>query len=83
MITLVIIIFLIAKRSEIIKALAKAILSVVGIKYLEPSAPVPVANVQTLYRVMVGSNAIRENAVKQVEKLKAAGFDATIMIFNK
>lgn len=59
----------------------------VGINYLEPSAPTkpsaPVANGQTLYRVMVGSNAVRENAAKQVEKLKAAGFDATIMIFNK
>ncbi|MDU2672849.1 MAG: hypothetical protein E7C49_12635 [Clostridium sp.] len=36
-----------------------------------------------LYRVMGGSYSIRENAEKQVNKLKAAGFDATIMIFNE
>lgn len=37
---------------------------------------------QTLYRVMAGSFSSRENAKRQVNKLKAAGFDATIMIFN-
>ncbi len=31
---------------------------------------------------MAGSFAARENAEKQKEKLKAAGFDATIMIFK-
>ena len=31
---------------------------------------------------MAGSYAVRENAEKQVQKLKAAGFDATIMIFT-
>jgi len=62
-----------------------------GIKYLPsaqvlPLAPEPPApNQQTsqvLYRVMAGSYAVRENAEKQKEKLKAAGFDATIMIFT-
>ena len=68
------------KRNEIIKAITIAILSQLGIKYI-PSTPPPTG--QTLYRVMVGSFRQRENAEKQVQKLKAAGFDATIMIFNK
>lgn len=72
-----------AKRNEIIKALAKAILAQVGIDYIEPSAPTQAESVQTLYRVMAGSYSVRENAENQVQKLKAAGFDATIMIFNK
>ena len=38
---------------------------------------------QTLYRVMAGSFANRANAERQVNKLKAGGFDAVIMIFNK
>ncbi len=64
-----------SKRDEIIKAIAGAILSQLGIKYT--------ANSQTLYRVMAGSFKERENAQRQVQKLKQAGFDATIMIFNK
>ncbi|MDK2986805.1 MAG: N-acetylmuramoyl-L-alanine amidase [Clostridia bacterium] len=66
------------KRNEIIKAITTAILSQLGIKYI-PSPPTG----QTLYRVMAGSFGQRENAEKQVQRLKAAGFDATIMIFNK
>ncbi|MFV0503762.1 MAG: N-acetylmuramoyl-L-alanine amidase [Lachnospirales bacterium] len=72
-----------AKKNEIIKALARAILAQVGIDYVEPSEPIQSANKQTLYRVMAGSYAVRENAEKQVQRLKTAGFDATIMIFNK
>lgn len=72
-----------AKRNEIIKALAKAILAQVGIDYIEASAPTQSENGQTLYRVMAGSYSVRENAENQVQKLKAAGFDAVIMIFNK
>ncbi|SKA92264.1 N-acetylmuramoyl-L-alanine amidase [Clostridium sp. USBA 49] len=76
-----------AKRNEIIKAIAKAILSQIGINYVETSpqtAETPqISNGQTLYRVMAGSYSVRENAENQVQKLKAAGFDATIMIFNK
>lgn len=72
-----------SKRNEIIKALAKAILAQVGVDYIKPSAPTQAESGQTLYRVMAGSYSVRENAEKQVQKLKAAGFDATIMIFNK
>jgi N-acetylmuramoyl-L-alanine amidase len=69
------------KRDEIVKALSKAILTQLGIKYVEPQPPL--TGGQTLYRVMAGSYAIRENAEKQVERLKKAGFDATVMIFEK
>lgn len=72
-----------SKRNEIIKALAKAILAQVGVDYIEPSVSTQPASGQTLYRVMAGSYKSRENAEKQVQKLKAAGFDAVIMIFNK
>ena len=71
-----------AKRNEIIKGLAKAILAQVGVDYIELSELTQSANKQTLYRVMAGSYAVRENAEKQVQRLKAAGFDATIMIYN-
>lgn len=74
-----------SKRDEIIKAIVKAILSQVGIGYAEPTtgSQSPTASGgQTFYRVMAGSFAIRENAVRQRDRLKAAGFDATIMIFK-
>ncbi|WP_333887900.1 N-acetylmuramoyl-L-alanine amidase [Clostridium sp.] len=67
------------KRNEIIKAVAKAVLSQIGVNYVENSAP----QQTVLYRVMAGSYSKRENAKEQVEKLKKAGFDASIMIFNK
>jgi len=72
-----------SKISEIIKALAKAILAQVGVNYIEPSAPTQTESSQTLYRVMAGSYSVRANAENQIQKLKAAGFDASIMIFNK
>ena len=71
-----------SRRSEIIKVISMAILAQLGISYKEES----VSNSndgKTLYRVMAGSFSVRENAEKQVQKLKAAWFDATIMIFNK
>ena len=70
------------KKYEIIKAIAKAILAEVGIGYIGTSAEIEQTNGQTLHRVMAGSYAVRENAENQVQKLKEAGFDATIMIFN-
>lgn len=70
------------KKKEIIKAISKAILAQLGIAYKEESVSNS-SDGKTLYRVMAGSFSIRENADKQVQKLKAAGFDATVMIFNK
>ena len=74
-----------SKRNEIIKALARAILAQLGITFVEASVlSEPQSTVgQTFYRVMAGSYSVRENAENQVQKLKAAGFDACIMIFNK
>lgn len=72
-----------SKRNEIIKALAKAILAQVGVGCVEASTRAQAESGQTLYRVMAGSYKSRENAEKQVQRLKAAGFDAVIMIFNK
>lgn len=78
------------KRNEIIIEIAKAILSQLGISYKENKSNEAIAQQkqqatsgQILYRVMAGSYAVRDNAEKQVKKLKKAGFDATIMIFNK
>lgn len=82
------------KRDEIVAGITKAILEQLGIAYVavSPPAPVPTATElpptpnqqcgQVLYRVMAGSFAARENAERQVQKLKVAGFDATIMIFK-
>ena len=69
------------KFNEIAKVISKAILSQLGIKYVESTGSSPSG--QSLYRVMAGSFKERENAERQVKKLKSAGFDATIMIFNK
>ena len=68
-----------AKFDAIVKSLTKAILEEMGINYTEPVASL---NKQTLYRVMAGSYANRYNAIRQVEKLKKEGFDATIMIYK-
>lgn len=69
------------KRKEIIEILTKAILSQFGIDYKEESVSNSSGG-KTLYRVMAGSFSVRENADKQVKRLKAAGFDATIIVFN-
>lgn len=74
------------KRNEIIKVLAKAILAVVGVIYVEASAQIQASmqapKGQVFYRVVEGSYSVRENAENQVQKLKAVGVDATIMIFK-
>lgn len=78
------------KRNEIIREIVKAILSQLGINYKENAFNESTAHQkqqatsgQTLYRVMAGSYGVRDNAEKQVKKLKSAGFDACITIFNK
>lgn len=79
-----------SKRNEIVKAIAKAMLSQIGIGYKENKSNEvkvqqnhQVTSGQTLYRVMAGSYTVRDNAEKQVKKLKLAGFDGVIMIYNK
>ncbi|MBU3179980.1 N-acetylmuramoyl-L-alanine amidase [Clostridium psychrophilum] len=70
------------KRNEIIKVLAKVILDKVGVKYVEPLVPTQTEIGQAIYRVMEGSYSVRKNAENQVQKLKAIGVDAKIMIFK-
>ena len=74
------------KKNNIIKAVTKGILTHVGMSYKECTS-IPVQNIKEqgnkIYRVMAGSYAVRENAEKQIRKLKLAGFDATIMAFEK
>lgn len=72
-----------SKRSEIVNALTKAILSQLGINYVQAVVAKQEISKGTLYRVMAGSYAVRKNAENQVQMLKNAGFDATVMIFNK
>ncbi len=72
-----------SKRNEIIQSIAKAILAEVGVNYVEPVAAPQPANGGTLYRVMAGSFSDKANAEQQVQRLKAVGFDAIIMTFNK
>lgn len=71
-----------SKKKEIIKAVSKAILSQLGITYKEESVSNS-SDDKKLYRVMAGSFSNRGNADVQVQKLKASGFDAAIMVFNK
>jgi len=71
------------KRNEIVKVLAKAILMQVGVNYVEASGTLEADSNKLMYRVMSGSYSSRENAEKQVQKLKASGFDAAIMIVDK
>lgn len=75
------------KRQELIDGITKAILEQLGVKYRENTsanveAPPTPADEKILYRVMAGSFANRDNANRQVKRLKEAGFDATIMIFR-
>jgi len=72
-----------SNRNEIIKAITKAILAQLGINYIEPVIVQPQPASQSIYRVMTGSFTQRVNADNQVQKLKTAGFDAVIIIFNK
>lgn len=71
-----------SKKNEIIKAISKAILTELGIAYKEESVS-NFSDDKTLYRVMAGSFSNRENAEEQVKKLKAVGFDVTIMRMNE
>lgn len=70
------------KQEEFAVAIAKGILEYVGIAWKAETITQPVTS-NTLYRVMAGSYSSRENANKQIERLKALGIDATIMVFNK
>lgn len=68
------------KKSKVVQAISKSVLEQLGVKYVpQESKPIPT----TLFRVMTGSYSNRDNAEKQVKKLKVAGFDAVIMTVNR
>lgn len=77
-----------ANFDRIVSGIASAILEEVGITYGQapapapPPDPAPPPTSDTFYRVMAGSFKERKNANAQVDRLKKAGFDATIMIFK-
>lgn len=72
-----------AKRNEIIRVIAKAVLSQLGISCTGKIPEKQISTEKTAYRVMAGSFSSRENAEVQLKKLKTAGFDAVIMTFSK
>ncbi len=73
-----------SKLDEIVTGISKAILLQLGVEYStsQNQSQSPTVPSNTLYRVMAGSYANRDNAEIQVNKLKKAGFDASIMIFK-
>lgn len=64
---------------KIAKALFEGITNTV---YTPPAPPTPPAS-STMFRVVCGTYASRENAVAQQEKLKQAGFDSFLVAYNK
>ncbi|ADL51912.1 N-acetylmuramoyl-L-alanine amidase [Clostridium cellulovorans] len=81
-----------SKRNELILAITNAILSQLGIKAQSSEVtlenpktiqPITISkNDQKIYRVVSGSYTNRLNAEKQVQKLKASGFEAVIMVYD-
>ena len=65
-----------AEQKAMGKAIAKGILKELGIAYVEEKVNTTPAK---LYKVQVGSFAVRANAEALVKKLKADGYDAIIV----
>ena len=65
-----------AEQKAMGKAIAKGILKELGIAYVEEKVTTTPAK---LYKVQVGSYAVRANAEAMVKKLKADGYDAIIV----
>lgn len=69
--------------TEIGEAIAKGLCEYLGVKYVpakqETPKPAEPAQGDTLYRVQVGAFAVRANADRMLEKLKAAGFAGFIV----
>lgn len=70
--------WIVEHTTEIGEAIAKGLCKYLGVKYVpaKTEAPKPAGPAQsdTLYRVQVGAFAVRANADRMLEKLKAAGF---------
>lgn len=75
--------WIVEHTTEIGEAIAKGLCKYLGVKYVpakqETPKPAEPAQVDTLYRVQVGAFAVRANAEKMLEKLKAAGFAGFIV----
>ena len=70
------------KQKEFALAIARGILSYLGIKYQEPKKEEPKQQKESgkLYKVQVGAFSKRENAEKLLKELKTKGFDGFIKI---
>lgn len=69
-----------AERKTMGIAIAKGILSTLGITYVEPKPVVTDTNVgDKIYRVQVGAYKVKANAEAMQKKLKDAGFTAIIV----
>lgn len=69
--------FLVNRREDAARAIAKAIVAIDGRTWLEPDAPQePDPAPRGLFRVQAGAFAKKANAEAQAEKLRAAGYDA-------
>lgn len=75
--------WIVEHTTEIGEAIAKGLCKYLGVKYVpakqETPKPAEPAQVDTLYRVQVGAFAVRANADRMLEKLKAAGFAGFIV----
>ena len=75
--------WIVEHTTEIGEAIAKGLCKYLGVKYVpakqETPKPAEPAQSDTLYRVQVGAFAVRANADRMLEKLKAAGFSGFIV----
>lgn len=66
--------YIINHTVELAEAICKGICKHYGVKYVAPTATTAPTTTGKLYRVQVGAYSQYENAKKQLEKIKAAGF---------
>lgn len=78
--------WIIDHKKDIAEAIVKGLCNYYGVKYVSPTAPEkppePVSS-DTLYRVQVGAFAVKANAERMRDKLKADGYDAFIVEVKK
>ena len=60
-------------------AIAKGVLTTLGISHKKEETPVKKEETTTIYRVQVGAYKVKANAQAMQKKLKAAGYDAIIV----
>lgn len=67
------------KQDEFAEAIAKGVLSYLGIKYVEQKKEESKQGTDIIYRVQVGAYKEKKNAENMVKKLKEKGFEAIIV----